>query len=435
MRAFLLSLLLVASANAATLYCGPAATGSGNGSNFSNLLQLPTTTGFTRGNVYVCVEGSYGGRTFSTATSGSSTITVRKASTADSAVTGYSTALFDGQAVLGGDLFIHTGYWIIDGVTGGGPSSWQSGHGFKCDSIQIISSGFDINVAIPGGNIILRHIETSDSLTPSSTDAISANSLDGLTISHVYTHTTSNCPVNLFMTENVTWEYSCHGEFASSEEHHAEIAFIYGHGNVTIQYNLFRWAESTGGLMINNPDGEEVLIHGNIFYRAAGETWAYGGDGLIGGWSNRADLSCHDVKVYNNTFVLVDDEDAGGNCAAVIGSTPHSGLEFKNNLFYLSDSGLPNGAWTADYNHYVNSGSESESNGTTASGNPFTDYTNLDFSLTANTTAGQDLGAPYNVDMFGNTRTTWTRGAIEFTDGEEEPGGPVLTISTFNIGN
>ena len=29
-------------------------------------------------------------------------------------------------------------------------------------------------------------------------------------------------------------------------------------------------------------------------------------------------------------------------------------------------------------------------------------------------TAGTSLASPYNVDMFGCTRTNWTRGALEF---------------------
>ena len=109
-------LLISATAQAATLYCGPSSTGAGTGSNFSNLLQLPNATGFTRGNTYIIIEGSYGSRTLSSATSGSTTITIRKASAADSAVTGYASSLHDAAATFA-DLYVKTGYWIVDGVT------------------------------------------------------------------------------------------------------------------------------------------------------------------------------------------------------------------------------------------------------------------------------------------------------------------------------
>jgi hypothetical protein len=37
-----------------------------------------------------------------------------------------------------------------------------------------------------------------------------------------------------------------------------------------------------------------------------------------------------------------------------------------------------------------------------------------DFRLSANSDAGTNLGAPYNTDMLGNPRTTWSRGALEY---------------------
>ena len=384
----------------------------------------------SRGDTIYVADGDYNAPTLSTATSGTSTITIKKATVADHGTsTGWSDAYGDGQAVFSGTVLIHTGRYIIDGQVGGGPGSWKTGHGFRVNGqIQIISAAFDVGVAIPGGNIELHHIRIVGTFTPSTDDAISANNLDGLVISHVYTDDTDNCPVNLFLTTNVTWEYCYHGRFTSSEEHHAEIVFLYGKGGVTIRYNLFRWAQSTGGIMVHNPDELPVLIYGNVIYRESSETWSYGGDGLIGGWSNRADLETHNVKVFNNTLINVPSDAAG-----IIGTTPHSGLEWKNNYAYNTDTGLPNGAWDHDYNHYQDSGSESESNGTTGTGNPFVslDETSADFAkLTADTTAGTNLGAPYNVDWFGNTGTS--RGAIQFQSGGG--GEPGSTVSTRNGG-
>lgn len=423
----------------ANIYVRAGASGAANGTDWTNAFTaIPSAV--TRGDTVYVATGSYGTpNALDDAVSSTTVSFLKKATVADHGTsTGWNDAYGTGQAVFSGNLFIHTGYWVVDGQVGGGPGSWQSGHGFKFKTIQIINANFEINDPVPGGNIELRHIELEGTLTPGTDDAVSTATLDGLIVSHCYTHNTDNCPFNLYVSTNITVQYCYSGEFASHPiDHHAEIFFLYGRGNVTIRWNLFRWAESTGGIMCNNPNGEPIQIYGNVFYRAAGETWAYGGDGLVGTWSNRADLSLHDMTVANNTFIGIELSDSGGNCAAVIGTTPHSDLVWVNNLFYECEggTGLPNGAWANNYNHYVNSGSESEANGSTASGDPFFDYTDLDFSLVSNTPAGEDLGSPYNVDMLGNTRTTWTRGAIEFAEETETTVSvTTLTLGTLTIG-
>ncbi len=58
-------------------------------------------------------------------------VTVKKATGDDHGTeTGWKSTYADGQAVFGTVLF-HTGYYIFDGQTGGGPGSWETGHGFK----------------------------------------------------------------------------------------------------------------------------------------------------------------------------------------------------------------------------------------------------------------------------------------------------------------
>ena len=75
-------LLSLATGWADTHYCSPS--GGGSGADFDNLMTLPDTTGFTRGDTYVLVDGSYGAKTLSKGDSGTTLITIRKASTDDS---------------------------------------------------------------------------------------------------------------------------------------------------------------------------------------------------------------------------------------------------------------------------------------------------------------------------------------------------------------
>lgn len=109
----------------------------------------------------------------------------------------------------------------------------------------------------------------------------------------------------------------------------------------------------------------------------------------------------------------------------------------KNNLFYNGTSYGDYASLTLDSNHYVDAGASQGTNGTTATGDPFVDWVNADFGLNSNTTSGVNLGDPFNVDMFGNTRTTWTRGAIEFQSGAPTNNitfTGTLTLTTLTVG-
>lgn len=195
---------------------------------------------------------------------------------------------------------------------------------------------------------------------------------------------------------------------------HAEIASIwYFSGapaaNVTFRYNVFTHAEGTGGLIMT---GDGLYVYGNVFYRPAGDTWQHG-NGLIGTWTVD---TLTNVKVYNNTFI---NSQTGYPVLGESFTSPTTGNEARNNLFYLSQRiGNGNGLFpTHSHNHYVDSGFLTETAQTTGTGDPFTNYTALDFSLKAATVAGFTLSAPYATDMLGNTLGsdgTWDRGAIEF---------------------
>lgn len=93
--------------------------GSGSGNSWTNALDdLPTT--LVRGNLYYLGDGNYASRNFNVASSGTTTIEIRKATEADHGTEpGWSSAHGDGQAVFGGSLTITGGdYWIFNGNRG-----------------------------------------------------------------------------------------------------------------------------------------------------------------------------------------------------------------------------------------------------------------------------------------------------------------------------
>jgi hypothetical protein len=172
------------------------------------------------------------------------------------------------------------------------------------------------------------------------------------------------------------------------------------------------WDNST------NPNAH-IYVYGNVIYRPAAEVWERQ-NGFFGGWTGNGGEECRNFHLYNNTFINVDHDPLVTLMNVV------SGNEAVNNLFYNSDSPVFTKFPSHDYNHFINSGgSHSEANGTSsASGDPFSAYVNLDFRINAATAAGKILPAPFNVDMFGTVRGAdgvWDRGAVEFGNAQYVP--------------
>jgi hypothetical protein len=228
-------------------------------------------------------------------------------------------------------------------------------------------------------------------------------------------HGIGRCPIFGGGTGDSVVEYSHIDDFYGSSAVHSEILSVWqgSIGDWTLRYNLFTDAESTGGLMwgVNSTPSAALFVYGNVFYKPNSSRYIDNiFNGVIGGWSSQ---QFNHVRLYNNTFINID--------RTILGSIYASRTDTvaQNNLFYTTNS--PNfAAWTThDYNHFIAAGgTHGEANGTSASsGDPFSDYPNLDFSLTNETTAGLTLGPPYNVDMFGNVRGAdgvWDRGAYEY---------------------
>lgn len=123
--------------------------------------QIPAT--LSRGCTYYVAAGTYNGHTFNTATSGTTTITIKAATIAlHGTATGWSDA-FQGQAafnttVTGSvdtDIIIFTtGYWIFDGSYRN--ADWISGYGFKLDNSAGVAHGAAME---PGPNTIIRYVD------------------------------------------------------------------------------------------------------------------------------------------------------------------------------------------------------------------------------------------------------------------------------------
>ena len=396
-------------------------TGSGNWNTANACDTFPTT--MVRGAYYFVAGGDYGGRAFSTGTSGSSVITVKKAIGSDHGTdTGWLDIYGSTVATFTGTIDFTSSNWVWDGQTGGGPGSWKTGHGFKV-TIGVGTNAENLSCSRGVSNITVSHFEAqghSNDGTPSGTsnDGFWVG-CDSLTVRYAYMHDFGRC-VFFSNSGNIgnTIEFSYFGHFESTAGEHSELASLHDDANMnpvgdatdwTFRWNFITHSEGTGGLMYQ---GSGLKVYGNIFAPRDGNTLGAGagGNGLIGTWTVNSTTG---LLVYNNTFYTCVDRVIG-----LLDATDNG--EFRNNLVMNCDVGN-DGAndlnrLTHTHNYYISitGGPITEATQQTGSSSPFVDAANADFRLNSNTTAGTNLGSPYDVDMCGSTRTTWTRGALEF---------------------
>lgn len=414
-------------------YVRAGASGSADGSDWANAYtSLPSS--LTRGDTYYIAAGSYSGYTYDDAASGTTLITIKKATVADHGTeTGWDDSYGAAQAVFSGSLTFSTAYWLFDGQTGGGPASWKTGHGFK---IAVTGPSSGAGAYIDASDVTMRHFEVEgnggDDAGGGPNDSLWIGG-DRFRCSYAYLWNSGRC--HFFCNRGNTGviiEYTWTGYHETHPDQHSEIASIHDDSlsnpsgdadDWTFRWCVFTHAEGTGGIMVV---GDNLQVYGCVFAPLDGNSLG-GGNGMIGTWSANVLTG---AKIYNNTFINVDSRGIGlldGNDSG----------EFKNNIFYNGDVGNDGNGITRlthTHNYYISlgDGPVTEATQTTDTGDPFTDWASGDFSLTENTTAGTDLGSPYNVDMYGNTRSTWTRGAIEFGSGEppeEDPPAPRRLIA------
>jgi len=413
-------LMLLGNCFAANYAVGPSATGNGSGSDYNNLLAWSST--LTRGNSYYLVDGTYAGKTFSTAVSGTTLITVKKATDSDyGGLSNWSSGLGDGQASFTGGLVVQSSYWVIDGAKGS-MSKTASDYGFVTASSNGALSAYNINAVItditfshftgtaPGGDVEKFFFSTDNS----------SEGVHYLTISHCLANGWSNfqwgtAGYEAADNKNDYWlsEYNVILNGYSSAAQHGE-EFNNNYGNCrwwTIRYNWIEGRDSgTGGIVALNAPSGPYYIYGNVFYDITV------GDGIIAGvhYSLQA-------YIYNNAFISCNNR--------ILGSDTGVTGEFRNNVCYNSNAGFQNSTPTNTHNGWWScSNVTSGTSAYTGTGNPFVNIAAGDFSLTPAAVAAMDAGytlsSPYTQDWAGTQRGAdgeWDRGAIEYVDGEPTP--------------
>jgi hypothetical protein len=445
------ALILPTMALAATVAVRPASECSvdGDGSSWSCATGagqagarrgLPSA--LVRGNTYYLARGTYGSYTWDDPVSGTTTVRVRKAVAADHGpATGWVDTLADGQAAFS-DWKFRSGYYDIDGVTGGGPRSWTTGHGIKVVGSANILMDFNSKAA---DNVRIAHVEATSTYGRNSNynvwvvkgvkdDASSVyfakgDGISNASFEYCYFHDVGGGHFHTFAMKNVTIQYSAlarNGE--GHPELHREVWSGVNDDNITWRWNWIEDSTNTAVFAhVNGGSTDRVEIYGNVIVQS----------GLSSTHASRfidvtyPGTTATNWKVYNNTLVGWISGGAGIEYNG-------SGNVAYNNLFahHPASDTIAFTAGLHDYNGFYSilnwqsrqdmapALASSEAHGQLFSATPFTNNAAKDFTLRAATQAGVSLSAPFNVDMFGNTRGAdgvWDRGAFEFGAGAVAP--------------
>lgn len=434
-RRFWLAALLVMAlawpAEAANHYVREGASGTADGSDWTNAYtSLPAT--LTRGDTYYIADGSYAAYTFDDAVSGTTLITIRKATASSHGTdTGWLWTYGDGAAAWTSVTFA-TSYWVFDGVTGGGPGSWTSGHGFTFTSAAGTTVDY-VTVADAVSNVTIRHasfVQTGNTeVTAARAHGIyNSTTVDDSTFEYLHFDNLSGLPFLFrFGDGNIiqyNWSGNICGMSVNNVDDHCEALVMHGMNDLHFRWNWITESPSSGGFVKNNVQtSTDVRIYGNVI-----------GNGFPVQCNTG---TCTNWRIYNNTFLTMTAGPIGGDGA-------RSGwLVYNNIVFDGTATALPA---THDYNWWSQMDSVSCDMNVGASENltdrypgncdlapettdPFVSYATGDYRLTAGLTsyAGTDSCAlsescsatiAYDVDWWGRTRGAdgvWDRGALEFS--------------------
>jgi hypothetical protein len=414
--ALIIFLLLPGTVFAANHYIRSGATGSNNGSDWTNAwTSIPST--LTRGDTYYIADGTYGSYKFDDVASGTIVITIKKATASDHGTgTGWDSTYGDGQATFTSGITISTGYWVIDGVS---RTNATTGHGFVIDTRSSHGKGAIVTNA---ANSTLRYVAFigggPDGSSYSNDLIYELGGATNFTFQYCYFYNAGRCHGLTRGGDNWLIEYSYFDTNESTEAQHSESWSCVGSSNWTVRYNTFANIEGTGVLVVG--DGGGWKVYGNVFRDIPDIS-----NSIFGGWTAEYMQGGY---FYNNTVL--------NSTVGRVGWSNDTGLYSYNNIFINASNMAFGGEHTHNYNAFSGTNAYGEANAKiNLTTSIFQDYANRDLRLSVATDGGNNtIGSEYNTDPLGTTRGsdgTWDRGAFEYTGGggNEPPPADKIPLS------
>jgi hypothetical protein len=423
---FVILLVLTVNLHAATYFVRSGA--AGNGTSWANAwgnLSSISWSSLNAGDTVCVAGGSYSG-SISTGKSGANgnPITIKRALASDptcgSGTSGWNAA-YDAQVVTTGTISIAHNYVTIDGAV------WN---GISLTVPNPTSYYQAISADAATSNVTLRYIEANGPNAPGTTSPVAQHadhrSLDitywtgsdwgaqtNWTLQYVNLHGACNNFV-IYGAVNMVIEHSRFADSGTSDSTncHPNVGNLGSNTSVTFRYNeIVNW-QVEGLMFLSGGTGTGWYIYGNVWH-----------DPMPGSYPRfiEAQESSQTAYVYNNTFANLY-----YLCASTSNGGTWSGSTMARNNLYYGNNFATCGISGEDYAaSNATTGETHGQNGITSA--LFVNAsakTVAGYHLASATTAGQNLGSPYNIDYDGNSRSTWDRGAIEFDSSAASPQPP-----------
>jgi len=405
------------------------AVGSNNGESWNDAYtSIPAT--LTRGDTYYVADGSYSGYVFDDPESGSSVITIKKATPNEhGSSNGWVDSLGDGQAIFTSGLGFIKDNYVFDGVYRN-EADWRDepAYGFRVKGALTWNTAWYSEV---GHNIVVRYCDVGGTPSENFDEAHPTNAfyfggfgenVTNITVSRCHIH---NVDVGFQIAggDGMLIEYNHIGPTWNKE-------VIRGQNtakNIIIRYNIF--LNGCQKVVGDPPDGragctaqigiwdgvaggfDNNEIYGNVIATEKTDNHSDAALFVGGNFSDLAGPGGDNTKVYNNTIVGIA---VGQADIDLNGNNTHA---FNNMWYDISASGV--GA-TATF---------TGSNGEEGS-DPFVNYVGNNYRLIA-AVAGTALGAGFSAqDIIGTVRGNdgvWDRGAYEFESGGVDVTPPIIS--------
>jgi hypothetical protein len=447
----LLFLFIPSHLSAANYYLRAGATGSRTGADWANAYTNPPIDGnnystLSRGDTLYVAAGTYSGNNYFEQTDNGRWIYVKKATIADHGTsTGWNNSYATGQANFTARWIIDKGHIDINGVTGGGPGSWDSGHGFRfTQSACSIANNQGIWISTGNSNYVnIQHVHFKSGCTPPAwLDAtgngygpsiLSVLGSSNLLVQYCWFDGIYGASVQFSAVANATFKYNYTSNMTFTNAYHASVYNSNSSNtNTVIAYN---WSINSLGSFYGEVaavGGQDVTTNGVDIY---GNIIDNSSDTVHSLYDRTNNAIANNYRVYNNTFVNGAAANTPYYAVALECTTSPGNNKAYNNLFYNWHMASNYPGWAAlayngrtcpgsyssvtvhDYNYHSLSDNwvtetHDLSGGTT---NPFVNLAGFNYQLASPITGRTDLGAPYNTDMYGNVGTNV--GAIQSTVG------------------
>ena len=454
---------------AANHFVRQGSTGNGSGADWTNACVDFTgscaPSALVRGDTYYMASGSYlpNGITWSAAESGTTVITIKRATTTDHGTSTGWLDSFDGQVNFSGDWNFNTGYWTFEGQTGNAiPPAPSVAFGF-----QLINNEANTNCLVctnTANNLTFLHFRISGqqccNADYNGPYGILAQGGNNLLFQYGEVDHTKSDLLHINSTTNTIIDHT----FLSTNE--GGLSDNHGQGiwNETTNGFILRYSmmqDAAGTAYFSCGSGASALlycnnvnIYGNVFYHTRTHPQNTGGveaTYLIECIYSTASNSnpCNGMNFYNNTITNFDDNDSG-----LYFDSLNKNFTWENNLWFNINCAHGGGGTcfismptTANGTHDYNTFAYIQSNvsldtlnahefSSTSNTSPFVAFpTNLNVtadSAIAHLNDGIALSAPFNIDPNGNTRGsdgTWERGAYEFAANSATGPQPPTNVS------